>query len=349
MRQDRDVICEARQRGSLLKACLAMLGMRSIWNVKVRSFMPVVGIVGVGLVGRAWSNVFSRSGWEVRLFDSHPQTLEAAPERIRQSLHDLAQYGLVKDPDDAAGRISIAASLEEAVAGADLVQESGPERIGDKIAIYKQLDAAAGPETILASSSSAIVASRFSEDLAGRGRCLIAHPVNPPHVVPIVELCGAPWTEAKVIARAREIYDSVGQVSVEVKKEVDGFILNRMQAVLLAEAFRLVSEGYVTAADLDKTIAHGLGLRWSFMGPFETIELNAPGGLRDYCERFGPTMYSLSKLPVTEELWNEETIDKVAKSWGQSPKPDEIAKKSAWRDNRLAALVAHKREQKQYD
>ncbi|MBU2532886.1 MAG: 3-hydroxyacyl-CoA dehydrogenase, partial [Alphaproteobacteria bacterium] len=246
-------------------------------------------------------------------------------------------------------RIMVASSLEDAVRGVDLVQESGPERINDKIAIYQQLDAAAAPETILASSSSAIVASRFTEDLAGRSRCLIAHPVNPPHVVPIVEICGAPWTEPKVVARAREIYDSVGQVAVEVKKEIDGFILNRMQAVLLSEAFRLVGEGYVTAEDLDKTIAHGLGLRWSFMGPFETIELNAPGGIRDYCKRFAPTMYGLSKLPVTEDLWSPENIDRIAESWGRNPSPEEIAAKSAWRDNRLAALVVHKRHQKQYD
>jgi 3-hydroxyacyl-CoA dehydrogenase len=311
--------------------------------------VPKVGIVGVGLIGRAWSNVFSRAGWDVQLFDAHAETLAAAPERIRQSLVDLAEHGLVDDPAAAAQRISVAASLEEAVAGVDLVQESGPERVSDKIAIYKQMDAAAGPDTILASSSSAIVASRFTEHLPGRNRCLNAHPVNPPHVVPIVELCGSPWTDPGVIEHAREIYDSVGQVAVEVKKEIDGFILNRMQAVLLSEAFRLVSEGYVTAADLDKTIAHGLGLRWSFMGPFETIELNAPGGLKDYCERFGPTMYGLSKLPVTEDLWSDANIDKVAQSWGKNPTPEQILEKSAWRDNRLAALVVHKRQQKQHD
>ena len=311
--------------------------------------MPSVGIVGVGLIGRAWSNVFSRAGWDVKLYDAHQQTLEAAPERIAQSLRDLVQHGLVEDAEAAAQRISIAGSLEEAVAGVDLVQESGPERLAEKIEIYKQLDAAAAGDTILASSSSAIVASRFTEELAGRGRCLIAHPVNPPHVVPIVELCGSEWTDAAVVARAREIYDQVGQVAIEVKREVDGFILNRMQAVLLSEAFRLVSEGYVSAEDLDKTIAHGLGLRWSFMGPFETIELNAPGGLRDYCERFGPTMYGLSKLPVTEDLWSDENIDKVAASWGKRPTAEQILEKSAWRDNRLAALVVHKRQQKQYD
>jgi 3-hydroxyacyl-CoA dehydrogenase len=293
--------------------------------------------------------VFSRAGWNVRLYDAHAETLAAAPGRIAEALQDLAAHGLVDDPQAAAARITVANSLAEAVDGVDLVQESGPERVDAKIAIYKELDAAAGPDTILASSSSAIVASRFTENLEGRRRCLIAHPVNPPHVVPIVELCGAPWTDAAVIARAREIYDSVGQVAIEVKKEVDGFILNRMQAVLLSEAFRLVSEGYVTAEDLDKTIAHGLGLRWSFMGPFETIELNAPGGLKDYCERFGPTMYGLSKLPVTEDLWSDANIEKVAQSWGRQPSAEEIADKSAWRDNRLAALIVHKRGQKQYE
>ena len=311
--------------------------------------MATIGIVGVGLIGRAWSNVFSRAGWNVRLYDAHAETLAAAPGRIAASLRDLAAHGLVDDPEAAAARIAVANSLAEAVDGVDLVQESGPERVDAKIAIYKELDAAAGPDTILASSSSAIVASRFTENLEGRRRCLIAHPVNPPHVVPIVELCGAPWTDAAVVARAREIYDSVGQVAVEVKKEVDGFILNRMQAVLLSEAFRLVSEGYVTAEDLDKTIAHGLGLRWSFMGPFETIELNAPGGLKDYCERFGPTMYGLSKLPVTEDLWSDANIEKVAQNWGRQPSPEEIADKSAWRDNRLAALIVHKRGQKKYE
>lgn len=311
--------------------------------------MPTVGVVGVGLIGRAWSNVFSRAGWDVRLYDADSATLEAAPERIRQSLSDLAEHGIVDDPVAAGRRLSVAATLEEAVEGVDLVQESGPERIADKIAIYKQLDAAAGPDTILASSSSAIVASRFSEDLKGRARCLIAHPVNPPHVVPIVELCGAPWTEAGVIARAREIYAGVGQVPIEVKKEIDGFILNRLQAVLLSEAFRLVAEGYVSAKDLDKTIAHGLGLRWSFMGPFESIELNAPGGIRDYCERFGPTMLALSKLPVTEDLWSEANIDRIMKSWGEEPDAAEIARKSRWRDERLAALDQHKRSQPDYE
>jgi L-gulonate 3-dehydrogenase len=311
--------------------------------------MPTVGIVGVGLIGRAWSNVFARSGWDVKVYDPDQGARDRASGLIRDSLRDLVQYGLVQDADAAAARISVAGSLEEAVSDVTLVQESGPERVDAKIEIWKALDAAAAPETILASSSSAITASRFTEGLAGRSRCLIAHPVNPPHVVPIVELCGATWTSPDVVAKARAIYEQVGQVPIEVKKEIDGFILNRMQAVLLSEAFRLVGEGYVSAEDLDKTIQHGLGLRWAFMGPFETIEMNAPGGIRDYCERFGPTMYGLSALPVTEDLWSRENIDRIMESWGRQPTPELIAEKSRWRDSRLAALVAHKRQAKSYD
>jgi L-gulonate 3-dehydrogenase len=311
--------------------------------------MPKAAVVGVGLIGRAWANVFARAGWDVALWDESAEARSACVGLVAQSLKDLVPHGLVPDADAAAARVRLASSLEDAVGDVDLVQENGPERVEVKIEIFKALDAAAKPETILASSSSAIVASRFTENLAGRARCLIAHPVNPPHVVPIVELCGAPWTDPDVIAKARAHYDAMGQVAIEVKKEVDGFILNRMQAVLLAEAFRLIGEGYVTAADLDKTIKDGLGRRWAFMGPIETIELNAPNGIADYCARYGETLYSLSKTPVTPELFATETIDAVAKSWGDTPTADQVQTKSVWRDERLAALAAHLNGAKRWD
>jgi hypothetical protein len=202
---------------------------------------------------------------------------------------------------------------------------------------------------VIASSTSGIVTSRFTESLKGRDRCLVAHPVNPPHVVPIVELSGAPWTSPETVKRARAVFESVGQVPVEVKKEIDGFLLNRLQAVLLSEAFRLVGEGYCSAEDLDKTIAHGLGLRWSFMGPFATIELNAPGGVPDYSARFGKLMLGLSSRPVTEDVWGQENIARILKSWGRSPTPAQVTEKSRWRDERLAALQAHKRAQKSFE
>ena len=241
----------------------------------------------------------------------------------------MARHGLASDPAAAAKRLKVAASLEDAVAGAELVQESGPERLDVKRDVFARLDAAAAPEAILATSSSFIVTSRFAEGLKGRHRCLVAHPVNPPHVVPIVELSGAPFTTPDTIAKARAIYDSVGQVPIVVKKEIDGFILNRMQAVLLSEAMRLVGEGYVSAEDLDKTIRDGLGLRWAFMGPFETIELNAPGGIPDYCARYGETLYRTSAEPVTPEVWGKENIGRAVESWGRAPSSEAILEKAA--------------------
>ena len=210
--------------------------------------MPTAAIVGSGLIGRSWAIVFARGGWDVRLSDPSPEALEAAPRLIREGLDELAAAGIVDDPAGAAARVSVAPSLADAVAGVDLVQENGPERVEDKRRIFAELDAAAPREAILASSTSAIVASKFTEDLAGRGRCLVAHPVNPPHLVPIVELCGAPWTSPDAIARARRIYESVGQAPITVNREIEGFVLNRLQVALLAEAFRLVGDGVVSAA-----------------------------------------------------------------------------------------------------
>ena len=307
--------------------------------------MATVGIIGVGLIGRAWANVFARAGWDVQLWDPDAKALDAAPGLIEQALHDVAQHGLAKDPVAAAKRLRIAGSLEEAAQGAELVQESGPERLDVKRDLFAQLDAAAAPSAILATSSSFIVTSRFAEGLKGRHRCLVAHPVNPPHVVPIVELSGAPFTAPETVARARAIFESAGQVPIVVKKEIDGFILNRMQAVLLSEAMRLVGGGYVSAEDLDKTIRDGLGLRWAFMGPFETIELNAPGGIPDYCARYGETLYRTSAEPVTPELWGKDNVARAVESWGRAPSPDAILDKQRWRDDRIAALVAHKKAQ----
>jgi L-gulonate 3-dehydrogenase len=308
----------------------------------------VAAIVGAGLIGCAWANVFARAGWRVRVWDPVAEQRANAKDQIVRSLHDLARHGLVDDPDSAANRIEVVDQLAAAVRDAEYVQESGPENLATKLATFAELDAAASPATILASSTSAIVASLFTEKLAGRARCLVAHPVNPPHLVPVVELCGAPWTAPETIRRARSIQSEIGQAPIEVKREIDGFILNRLQVALLTEAFRLVQEGYVTPQDLDKTLADGLGLRWSFMGPFETIELNAPGGIADYCTRYTPWFRRyVADLPPPS-VWDDNQWSKAAAAWGETPSADAIAAKSQWRNERLAALAAHKRAQKPY-
>jgi 3-hydroxyacyl-CoA dehydrogenase len=310
--------------------------------------MPTIAVIGAGLIGRAWAHVFARAGWQVRVFDADPEATARAPALVAQSLREAAGHGLVADPEAAALNVRVAAALEEAVSGVDFVQESGPELPDVKQALFQRMDAIAAPGAVLASSTSAIVPSRFTQTLPGRARCLVAHPVNPPHLVPVVELCGAPWTAPETIARARAIFASVGQSPIEVKREIDGFILNRLQVALLTEAFRLVGEGYVTPQDLDRTIADGLGLRWSFMGPFETIELNAPEGIVDYCRRYGDWFRRyMADLPKPE-VWNEANWRRVAEAWGPAPDAATVARKSRWRDARLAALAAHKRQQRSH-
>ena len=302
-------------------------------------------IIGAGLIGRSWAMVFARAGWRVRLYDAVPAQLDAARTFIATSLAEQARHGLVADVVAARSRIAYVAALEDAVAGAEWVQENLPETVEHKRQVFADLDRLAAPSAILASSTSAIPASRFTEALAGRARCLVAHPVNPPHLVPIVELCGAPWTAPATIERALTVCTEIGQVPIVVRREIDGFILNRLQGALLSEAMRLVGEGYVSPAHLDKTVRDGLGLRWSFMGPFATIELNAPLGVDDYRARYGGFFTRLLQDPPSAQVWEDANAARVAAALGPPAASTDIERRMQWRDRRLMALVAHKKEQ----
>jgi L-gulonate 3-dehydrogenase len=306
--------------------------------------MEKIAIIGAGLIGRAWAMVFARAGHEVALYDADAQALKTNLAVIRGALKDLRAARMVKEaPDRIYKRIRAAASLEDALAGADYAQENVSETLAAKKKIFAAMDALARPGTILASSTSTIPASAFTKGLKGRSRCLVAHPVNPPHLVPLVELCPAPWTSKRVLARARALHESVGQVPITVNKEIQGFILNRLQATVLNAAISLYADGYASAADIDKTIRDGLGLRWSFMGPFETIDLNAPGGIADYAARYGKVMYEQVRSQPPRR-WNKDVIARLARERRAELPAGELARRQAWRDRRLMALCVHKRE-----
>jgi L-gulonate 3-dehydrogenase len=303
-----------------------------------------IAVIGAGLIGRAWSMVFARAGREVALYDVDKAALPAALAAIKLNLADLAANGLIDDADAVVGRIAPVESLDEALRGAAYVQENGPENLAVKRALFRELDGKAAPDAVLASSSSALRASLFTEDLPGRARCLVAHPVNPPYLVPLVELSPAPWTARETVERTRVLMEAVGQVPVELRKEISGFLLNRLQGALLGEAFRLVEQGYCSMADIDKTVKDGLGLRWSFMGPFETIDLNAPGGVEDYVGRFGPLMGGITHEQTPYD-YDAPTVEDVTAERRAALPLERIQERSAWRDRRLMALVAHKRGQ----
>lgn len=304
--------------------------------------MSKVAIVGAGLIGRAWGAVFARSGFEVALYDPAPGATDLARANIAQSLEEQQSLGLVDDATSAVARVRIATDLADAVRGAAFVQENGPETPEGKKALFGELDRLAAPDTILASSTSFIPCSVFSADLAGRARCLVGHPVNPPHLVPIVEIAPAPWTDPVAVETARSLYERAGQVPIVLRREVQGFVLNRLQAALLAEAFRIVGAGICSPEDVDKTIRDGLGYRWSFMGPFETIELNAPGGIADYATRYGASLDRMTKDILVEDAFGAGTIATIMSQWPGAQTKERIAELSNWRDQRLAALKAHK-------
>ncbi len=313
--------------------------------------MEKIAIVGAGLVGRAWAIVFARAGYPVVLYDTNPDTVMVSLEAVASSLNDLQEFGLIAEsPSVIRARITAANSLKEVLDGAAYAQESTLENLEMKKQIFADMDTLAAPNTILASSTSTFMTSAFASEVKGRQRCLVAHPVNPPYLIPLVEVSPAAFTAPDVAQRTYDLMLAVGQKPIMMKKETQGFILNRLQWALMAEAYRLVDDGYVGVEDLDITLKDGLGLRWSFIGPFEVGDLNAPGGIADYSRRFGPMIYEMdSSAQSNARKWSEELLAKIEKERRQYMQVADIGARSKWRDRRLMGLMAHKRAMEQKD
>jgi L-gulonate 3-dehydrogenase len=261
-------------------------------------------------------------------------------------LGDLAANDLLRgQPIDAVlGRIAVVAELEEALADAVHIQENTPENLGVKREVFSLIDALAAPQAVIASSTSALLPSKFTDHLQGRHRCLVVHPINPPYLIPAAEVVPAPWTSAETVERTRAFLVAAGHAPLVMKHELDGFIMNRLQGALLEEAFRLVADGYASVEDVDIGIRDGLALRWSFMGPFETIDLNAPGGVRDYVERYQAIYSNIFPQMLRRVDWAGEVLATVEADRRKRLPREELGERQVWRDRRLMALAAHKRK-----
>lgn len=301
--------------------------------------MDNIAIVGAGFIGCSWSIVFGRAGYPVTLYDSSDDQRQSALDRIGQSLEQLAGAGLVQDCEAILGRIRVTGDLADAVSGAVHVQEAVTERLEAKKEAFRDIDNLASSDAVIASSSSTLPPSSYSEELYGRGRCLLAHPLNPPHLVPAVEILPAPWTAADAVARTRALMEQVGQAPIVMKKEISGFIVNRLQVALLNEAFALMEDDCISAADLDTAITEGLGLRWSVVGPFETIDLNASGGLSHYVDIFGDLYHGMMKERGAPRRWDPALVERINGEMRTRWPLEEVPQRQARRDRGLMALA----------
>jgi 3-hydroxyacyl-CoA dehydrogenase len=307
--------------------------------------MARVAVVGSGFIGRAWAITFARAGHDVALWDEDPHAPYRALDFIASVAPDLAADDLLggANPEALLARLRVEKALSAALADADHVQENAPERLDVKKVIFSELDRLAPQGAVLASSSSAILPSLFTQQLAHRHRCLVIHPINPPYLIPAAEVVPAPWTSAETVERARAFLIAAGQAPIVMKREIDGFVMNRMQGALLEEAFRLVADGFASVEDVDVGIREGLALRWSFMGPFETIDLNAPAGVRDYVERYQSIYANLFAQMQRRVDWAGPVLTQIEGERRAKLPTSHLVERQKWRDRRLMALAAHKR------
>ncbi len=306
-----------------------------------------IAIVGGGSIGVAWALVFARAGHPVALHDPDPSRLAAAPRELDERLALLRGHGLLDEsPAAIAARVRTSADLADALAGAVHVQECAPERVELKRELFERLDVLAAASATLASSSSALPASRFAADLPGRARVLIAHPGNPPYLLPVVELVPAPFTAPATVDRCEALMTRAGMAPVRVAAEVEGFLFNRLQGAVLREAYALVRDGVATAEEIDRVMRDGLGRRWALIGPFETVDLNTRGGIASHAQKMGPAYARMGAERGQDDPWTPELVARVDAERRERLPLDQWERRVAWRDEALMTLERARRELK---
>jgi 3-hydroxyacyl-CoA dehydrogenase len=303
-------------------------------NKPIRS----IAIIGTGVIGASWTSLFLAKGLEVTATDVAPNAEAALRRFVDAAWPALKRLGLA--PGASQSNLKFTAALAEAVKGADLVQENGPERIDFKKKLYGQLDELLPPDVIIASSSSGLTMSEIQSGAASHPeRCVIAHPFNPPHLVPLVEIVGGAKTSEATIRRADEFYTSIGQRTVRLNKEMPGHVANRLQAALAREVYYLVAEGVVSAADVDTALSWGPGLRWGIMGNMLLNHLGGgPGGIEHFFQQFSGPMTAWWKTlgsPVLTPEVQKKLIDSVHAEVGSRT----IGDLAAERDEVLLGLL----------
>jgi 3-hydroxyacyl-CoA dehydrogenase len=300
--------------------------------------MNKIGICGAGLIGASWAIGFANAGYLSYVYDNNTNSVENFNKYFDDLLLDLKTIDPNINEDKIRSNIKLNCTIEQICEKAVLIQESIVEDLKVKQDVYKELDRLTSKETILASSSSYLVISEISEFVEHKNRCINAHPALPPHVVPFVEVVGSQDTSEEIIKKALTIYKKANYAAILVKKETEGFVLNRLQGALLNEAVRLHEGGFASMEDIDIALKHALGIRWAFMGPFEIMDLNAPEGIKDSFSRYRTGIQNLAKQQNTVPSYSDEYLEKLDKEQRQrlayQDRPDRIKKR-----NKMIALI----------
>jgi 3-hydroxyacyl-CoA dehydrogenase len=298
-----------------------------------------VGIAGTGSIGVAFAVLFATAGFNVRMWDALPGAFERARADLADRLALLAHHELLREPvGTVSDRVTYHEILLDCLVGAELVQECVPERLDIKREVFQQLGAYSEPGAVLASSSSAIVSSEFAKITPARDRVLIAHPGNPPYLIPVIELVPSSFTSHETLERAKAIYRDAGMTPVVVNTEIEGFIFNRLQGALLREAYCLVRDGVASVDDIDEVVRSGLGRRWAFIGPFETADLNTRGGIESHAEKMGPAYHRMGALRGQDDPWTPELVAEVTNQRRAILPLEDWDERVRWRDEQLIAL-----------
>ena len=301
-----------------------------------------IAIVGTGVIGASWAAFYAAKGFEVKMHDAdavqcrkgHQQALDII--KLLQAQEILNEGGA----EDALARIAITEGLAQAVAGVQLVQESVAENYEVKQKVFKALDAETGPEVILASSSSGLLMTEIQKVTRHPGRCLIAHPFNPPHLIPLVELIPGEATDAQAIAAMKGFYEGLGKVPVVLKKAVPGHIANRLALALWREAVDLVVQGIASVEDVDKAVCAGPGLRWAIMGPHMIYHLGGgEGGMDHFVDHFGPAVKTWWESMATWTTLPPETKNVLIEGLNKEMGDRSTADLNRWRDEKLIKML----------
>ncbi|WP_090358588.1 3-hydroxyacyl-CoA dehydrogenase [Mycolicibacterium fluoranthenivorans] len=297
---------------------------------------PPVAVLGAGSIGVSFAILFACNGVDVAVYDPVAAALPRAAEDLRERLKLLG----ITDPAVVEARVRFTSGLDSALLGVGFVQECAPERLDVKQKLLRQAAIQTAAEVPLASSSSAIVASRLAEglDTPVAARILVGHPGNPPYLLPVIEVVPSPSTAGSITERTVEVYRTAGLRPVLVRREVEGFVFNRLQGALLREAYCLVRDGVASVDDIDEVVRSGLGRRWSIIGPFETADLNTRGGIESHADKMGPAYQRMGAERGQSDPWTPELVAEVTAQRRALLDLDDWDERVRWRDRQLLRL-----------